>query len=90
MAGKRFLGKVSSRLCRYSLGQKFRQNGSISHPFRDKCVFVFYAEIPRWWRESNFWEMLPVDTTDNLWVKTFVEIVPSLTISEILKILHFQ
>ena len=40
-----FLGKVTSRLCMYSAGKKFRQNRSISHHFQDKCAFAFYAKI---------------------------------------------
>ena len=43
--GKHFLEKVIGKLCSYPAGQKFRRNCSISHSFRDKCVFVFYAEI---------------------------------------------
>ena len=31
MAGKRFLGKVTSKLCIYPAGKKFRRNRSISH-----------------------------------------------------------
>ena len=53
--GKRFLGKVGNRLCRYSAGQKFCRNLSISHRFRDKRVFAFYAEIQdgsQKWREN--------------------------------------
>ena len=37
--------KNASRLCRYSVGQKFCQNRSISFRFEDKLVFVFNAEI---------------------------------------------
>ena len=38
-------GKIifASRLCKYSVGQKFRRNCSISLRFRDKCVFAFSA-----------------------------------------------
>ena len=53
-------------------GQKFRPNHSISHRFRDKCIFAFYAEIQggrQIWRENNFWEKSPVDSTDTLGVK---------------------
>ena len=46
VAGKRFLGKVASRLCRYYC---------ISPCFQDKCVLAFYAEIQdgrQKWREN--------------------------------------
>ena len=36
MAGKQFLGKVSSRLCSYPVGQKFCRNRSILFHFRNK------------------------------------------------------
>ena len=55
VAGKRFLGKVASRLCRYPAHKKFRQNRSISLRFRGKHVFAFYAEIHdgcQKWREN--------------------------------------
>ena len=45
MAGKQFLQKVTSRLRRHPVGQKFRLNRSISLRYRDKCLFVFNAEI---------------------------------------------
>ena len=45
MVRKQFLGKVTSKLCRYFVGPKFCRNHSISHRFQDKCIFVFYAEI---------------------------------------------
>ena len=51
------LRKVANRLHRYPMGQKFHRNRSISHRFRDKCVFAFNAEIQdghqKWW-ENNF------------------------------------
>ena len=57
MAGKGFLGKVTSTLLRYPVCQKFRPNRSVSHIFRYKCVFAFYKEIqdsrPNW-RETIF------------------------------------
>ena len=64
MSGKRFWGKVTSRLCRYPLGQKFCRNRSTSLCYRDKCIFAFYAEIQdgrQKWRENDFWEKSPVD-----------------------------
>ena len=54
------------------MGQKFCQNRSISHCFRDKCVFAFYTEIQdgrQKWRKNYFWEKLQVDSTDTLLVK---------------------
>ena len=50
-------------------GKKFRQNRSISHRFRDKCVYVFYAEIQdghQKWQQNDFWEKSPVDSADTL------------------------
>ena len=76
------------------MGQKFCQNHSARHRFQDKCVFAFCAEIqdsrPKKLRENDFWEKSPVDCGDTLWVKHFVEIALSRTISEILRIFHFQ
>ena len=50
------------------------------------CVCVFYAELQdgcqKWW-ENNFWEKLPVDAIDTLWVKNFDEIALSLSVSVI-------
>ena len=72
MAGKRFLGKLTSTLSSYPVGQKFHLNRSISHRYRDKCVFVFYAEIQdrrQKWQENNFWLKSPVDSADTLRAK---------------------
>ena len=41
----------------YPAGQKFHRNHTISHRFRDRCVFPFYTEIQdgyQKWRENNF------------------------------------
>ena len=46
--------------------------------------FVFYAEIQdgcQKWRENDFWENLRVDSVDTLWIKIFIEIALSHTIS---------
>ena len=43
--GKTTLQKVTSRLCRYPVGQKFCRNQSISPRFRVKHIFAFNAEI---------------------------------------------
>ena len=64
-------------------GSEFCQNRSISHRYWDKLVFVFYAEIQdghQKWQETEFWEELPVDSADNLWVKNFVKIALSRTV----------
>ena len=91
--GKQFLRKIASRLCKYPAGQKFCRNRSISLRFRDKCVFAFKAEIQdgrQKWRENDFWEKLPVDSADTLWVKNSVEIALSCSISEINVFLRFM
>ena len=84
--GKQFLGKVINRHCRYPVGQKFCRNYSISLCYRDKHVFAFYAEIQdgrqKWW-ENDFCKESPVDSADTMWVKNFVEIAVSRSISEI-------
>ena len=76
--------KVASRLATYPACQKFCRNRSISLRFRDKHVFAFNKEIEdslqkRW--ENNFWEKSSVDSADNLWVKNFVEITLSHSVS---------
>ena len=84
--GKQFLRKVASRLCKYPAVQKVRRNRSISLRFRDKHIFAFKAEIQdgrQKWRENDFWEKLPVDSADILWIKIFVEIALSHFVCEI-------
>ena len=84
--GKWFWVKLASRLSRYDGGQKFYQNHSFLHSFQNRCVFWFYAEIQdghKKWRENDFWEKSTVDPADSLWVKYFVEIALSHTVSEI-------
>ena len=54
--------------------------------------FAFYTEIQdgrQKWRENDFWEKLPVNSADILWVKKFVEIALSRTVPEINAFLHF-
>ena len=74
MAEKLFLGK-------------FHQDRSSSLCFRDKHIFVFYAEIQdgcqKWW-ENNL-----VDSADTMWVKNFVKITLCSTVSEINACLSF-
>ena len=79
------------RLCSYPVDRKFRRNRSISHHFRDKFAFAFYAEIQdgyQKWRESDFSEKSPVDYADTLWVKNFVKNTLSYTVSGINALLH--
>ena len=60
---------------------------------RDKRAFAFYAEIQdgrQKWRENDFCEKSPVDSANTLWVKHFVEIALSRSVSEINAFLHFQ
>ena len=68
------------------MGQKFCRNHSISLRFRDKLVFVFKAEIQdgrqKCWK-NDFCEKSPVDSANTLWVKNFVEIALSRSVSEI-------
>ena len=82
--GKSFSVKLASRLATYPAGQKFHQNHSISLCFRDKRVFAFNAEIKdsrqKWW-ENDLCKKLLIDSTDNLWVKNFVEIALSRPVS---------
>ena len=47
--------------------------------------FFLHAEIQdghQKRQENDFWEQSPVDTADTLWVKNFVEIAPSRTVSD--------
>ena len=86
MAAKRFLSNVASTLSRYAAGQKLRRNRSISHRFRDKGAFAFYAEIQdgrQKWRESDFCLKSPVYSSYTRWAKNFVKLALSRTVSEI-------
>ena len=91
--GKMILRKVARRLYIYPVGQKFRRNRSISLRFRDKLVFAFTAEIQdghqKWW-ENDFCKKSSVDSANTLWVKNFVEIALSRSVSEINAFLCFQ
>ena len=54
---------------------------------------AFYAEIQNGrqkWRDNDFWEKSPVDSADTLWVKIFVEIALSCSVSEITSFLCFM
>ena len=55
--------------------------------------FAFYVEIQNGhqkWQENDFWEKSPVDSADNLWVKTCVEIALSRSVSKINTFLHLM
>ena len=84
---------MASKLCGFPAGQNFRQNCSIALRFRDKRVFAFNAEIQdghQKWRENDFCKKWAVDSADTLWVKIFVEIALSRSVSEINVFLRFQ
>ena len=83
MARKKFLQKKNaSRLLTYPVDQKCR---SILLRFRDKHVSAFNTEIKdgcQMWRKNDFCKKSPVDFADTLWVKNFVEIALSRSVSE--------
>ena len=58
------------------------------------CIFFYVKQkfkmATQKWLENNFWEKMPVHSTDTLGVKNFVKITLSHTVSETLKIFHFQ
>ena len=57
------------------------------------CVCVFKAEIKdgrQKWQENDFSEKSPVDSADTLWVKNFVEIALSHSVSKINMFLRFM
>ena len=92
VAGKRFLRKVASRLCKYPVGQKFCRNRPISLRFQDKRIFLFNRNSrwpPKVTGKYFFCEIMPVDSADTLWVKNFVEIPLSRSVSEINTFLYF-
>ena len=55
-------------------------------------MFWFYTEIQdggqKWW-EKDFWEESSVDSADTLWVKNFIKIALSCSVSEINEFLRF-
>ena len=60
--------------------------------FRDKPAFAFYTEIQdghKKWRENYFWEKRLIHSSDTLWVKNFVEIALSRSVSKIKVFLNF-
>ena len=71
----------------------FKLNYSISLRFRHKLIFAFNTEIQdgrQKWQENHFSEKWPEDSAGTLWVKSFVEISLSRSVSEINASLHFQ
>ena len=55
-------------------------------------MFSFSSEIHgghQKWQENEFWPKVAVDSVNTLWVKHFVDITLSRTVSKILKIFHF-
>ena len=74
-----FLKIGFTTLQRYPMGQKFRQNCSISHGFPDTGVYVFCNFCEKF-KNS---EKPPVDSADTRRVKNFVKITLSRSISEI-------
>ena len=61
---------------------------TISLCFRDKLFFffAFHTEIQdghQKWRENNFCKMSPIDSTDTLRIKKFVQIALSRSVSKI-------
>ena len=69
----------------FSISAKI-QNGSQNLVPKINAFFAFYAEIQdgcQKWRQSDFGEMSPVDSADNLQVRNFVEITLSRIVSQI-------
>ena len=74
-------------------GQKFRRNCSISHRFRDKCIYMFYTEIQdgcQKLRENNILAKSPVNSGDTLAIKNFNEIALSHIVPDINVFLRFN
>ena len=69
------------------VGQKFCRDHSVSHRYRDKCVFAFKAEIQdgrqKW--EKVFEEKSPIGSANILRVKNFIEFTLSHTVSRDIK-----
>ena len=86
VAGKRFWGKVASRVIIYPAGQNFIEI-ALSH-------FCIKRRNSRWPPKVAgklfFCEKSPVDSKYTLWVKNFVEIALSCSVSEINAFLFFQ
>ena len=69
------------------------ESGLFTFLFSYLFIFLaFYTEIQdghQKWQENDFCEKLPVDSADTLWVKNFVEVALSRSVSEINTFLHF-
>ena len=67
------------------MGQKFHQNRSSLHRFRDKHILAFYTEIQDGQKclGNDFGENLPVDSEHTLRVKNFIKIALARSVSEI-------
>ena len=92
MAAKNNFGEKSPVDHADTLGVKNLDKIALSHCFRDKCVFTFYAEIQdggQKWRKIDFWEKSPVYSPHTLGVKNFYEIAQSRTVSEIFTLFYF-
>ena len=92
--GKTIFGKICQQTLRRVCGSKISSKSLyLTRLSRYMRFCIFYAEIQdgcqKWW-ENNFWEKTLVDYIDTLRVKNFVEITLSCTVSETLKIFHFQ
>ena len=77
--------------CTDTLG--VRKIVTISHHFSDNRIFAFYAEFQygrRKWRENDFWQQMPDNSSDILGIKNFVEIALSHTVSEMNEFLRFM
>ena len=91
VAGKRFLGKVSNRSICIFFSFKHRNSRSRTNP--EINAFLYFTQIQdgrQKWRKSDFCEMSPVHSADTLWVKNFVEIALSHTVSNINALLRFM
>ena len=53
------------------------------------CILAEIQDGRQIWRENDFWEKSPVDSTDTLGVKNFNKIALSCTVSEVNAFLRF-
>ena len=53
------------------------------------CILHRIQDGYQKWQQSNFCEMLPVHSADTLWVKNFIKITLSRTVSKKNACLHF-
>ena len=93
---KKFGEKIFGKSCQLTLwipwGSKICQNLSISHRFRDKCVYAFYSEIQdglQKLRANDFSGRSPVDSADTQRTKNVVEIALSQSFPKINASLSF-